>query len=333
MKIVRGQWSVVSKHAFCFVAIALVFVLCLSAEAQHAVKIPRVGLLASASGRGLVSLQRQLQELGYIEGENILFELRSAERNLDRLPGLASELVRLDVRLIVAVATPAAHAAKQATKTIPIVMVDVADPVATGLVPDIARPSGNITGVATLSPELSGKRLELLKEAVPSAVRVAIFANPNSVTNPLQLKQIFSAAQPLGLELEILKISKSEELEPAFASMVRQRANAFMVLPDPIFNSERTRIVALAAKHKLAGIYDRPSYADTGGLMTYGPNFPELLRRAAVYVHKIMKGTKPAELPVEQPTKFEFVINLRTAKQIGLTIPPNVLARADKVIR
>ena len=233
------------------------------AEAQQVAKIPRIGVLSSAAGRGLVPLQRQLQELGYVEGKNISFELRSGERNLDRLPGLAAELVRLRVRLIVAVATPAAQAAKQATKTIPIVMMDVADPVATGLVADIAPAGGNITGMATLSPELSGKRLELLKEAVPSAVRVAIFANPNSVTNPLQLKQIFSAGRrPLGLELRILEISRSEELEPAFASTVRERAHAFMVLPDPVFNSERTRIVALAAKHKLAGIYDRPAYAD-----------------------------------------------------------------------
>ncbi len=303
------------------------------AEAQQPTKIPRIGFLTSGAGAASTPIQQRLEELGYVQGKNIVFEYRSAESKLDQLPGLAAELVRLNVNLIVAVATPAAHAAKHATTSIPIVMVDVGDPVATGLVADLARPGGNITGLATLSPELSGKRIELLKEAVPSASGIAIFSNPTSLTNPLQLKQIKSAAQALAVEIQPLELSKSEDFEPAFAAMVRQRTNAFMVLPDPIFNAQRSRIVALAAKHKLPGIYDRRAYTDVGGLMTYGPNFPDLLRRAATYVDKILKGAKPADLPVEQPTKFELVINLKTAKQIGLTIPPNVLARADRVIK
>jgi putative tryptophan/tyrosine transport system substrate-binding protein len=212
-------------------------------------------------------------------------------------------------------------------------MVDVGDPVATGLVASLAQPGGNITGLATLSPELSGKRFELLREAVPAASRIAIFSNPTSVTNPLQLKEVKAAAQALAVQIQVLEVSKPEDFEGAFAAMVRGRTDALMVLPDPVFNAQRARIVALAAKHRLPAIYDRRAYSDVGGLMTYGPNFPDLLRRAATYVDKILKGTKPADLPVEQPTKFEFVINLKTAKQIGLTIPPNVLARADRVIR
>jgi len=284
-------------------------------------------------GAGIRPLQQRLQELGYVPGKTIVFEYRSAERNVDRLPGLAAELARMNIDVIVAVATPAAQAAKHATTNIPIVMVDVGDPVATGIIADLARPGGNITGLATLSPELSGKRMELLKEAVPFASRIAVFSNPTSLTNPLQLKQVRSAGQALGVEIEAIDISKPEDLRSTFETMVRRRINAFMVLPDPIMNAERKRIVFLAAEYKLPAMYDRPAYADAGGLMTYGPNFADLLRRAATYIDKILKGSKPSDLPVEQPTKFELVINLKTAKQIGLTIPPNVLARADRVIR
>jgi putative ABC transport system substrate-binding protein len=312
---------------------ALLLALSFPVAAQQGGKIARIGFLASGAGAISTPFQHRLEELGYIQGKNIVFEYRFAERKLDRLPGLAAELVRLDVQLIVAVATPAAHAAKHATTTIPIVMVDVGDPVATGLVPNLARPGGNITGLATLSPELSGKRLELLKEAVPTASHIAIFSNPTSLTNPIQLKEVQAAAKALAVRIQPLEVAKSQDFERAFAAMVRERIDAFMVLPDPVFNAERARVVALAAKHKLPGIYDRRAYTDVGGLMTYGPNFPDLLRRAATYVDKILKGAKPADLPVEQPTKFEFVINLKTAKQIGLTIPPNVLARADRVIR
>jgi len=284
-------------------------------------------------GAGIRPLQQRLQELGYVPGKTIVFEYRSAERNVDRLPGLAAELARMNIDVIVAVATPAAQAAKHATTNIPIVMVDVGDPVATGIIADLARPGGNITGLATLSPELSGKRMELLKEAVPFASRIAVFSNPTSLTNPLQLKQVRSAGQALGVEIEAIDISKPEDLRSTFETMVRRRINAFMVLPDPIMNAERKRIVFLAAEYKLPAMYDRPAYADAGGLMTYGPNFADLLRRAATYIDKILKGSKPSDLPVEQPTKFELVINLKTAKQIGLTIPPNVLARADRVIK
>jgi putative tryptophan/tyrosine transport system substrate-binding protein len=305
------------------------------AEAQQPTKIPRIGVLAVGAGAGAApkALQRRLHELGYVEGKNIVTEYRFAKGDLDQLSSLAAELVRLKVHLIIAVATPSAVAAKHSTTTIPIVMVDVGDPVATGLIADLARPGGNITGLATLSPELSGKRIELLKEAVPSANRIAVFSNPTSLTNPLQLNQVRFAAQALSVEIQPVELSKSEDFEPTYAAMVRERTNAFTVLPDPVFIAHRSRIVALAAKYKLPGIYDRRAYTDVGGLMTYGPNFPDLLRRAATYVDKILKGAKPAELPVEQPTKFELVINLKTAKQIGLTIPPNVLARADRVIK
>jgi putative ABC transport system substrate-binding protein len=303
------------------------------AAAQQPAKVPRIGYLASGAGSAFRPLQQRLEELGYIQGKNILIEYRSAEGKFDRLPDLAAELVRLNVRLIVAAATPAVHAAKHATTTIPIVMVDVGDPVATGLVANLARPGGNITGLATLSPELSGKRLELLKEAVPTASRIAIFSNPTSLTNPLQLKEVQTAAHALAVRIQPLEVSKLEDFERAFAAMVRERADAFMVLPDPMFNARRARVVALAAKHRMPAIYDRRAYTDIGGLMTYGPNFPDLLRRAATYVDKILKGVKPSDLPVEQPTTFELVINLKTAKQIGLTIPPGVLARADRVIR
>lgn len=319
-----------TKHLF-IVAILLAWFH--SAEAQQSMKMPRIGFLASSGGGASGPLQQHLEELGYLSGKNILFEYRSAERKLHRLPDLAAELVRLNVNLIVAVATPAAHAAKRATTTLPIVMVDVGDPVATGLIADLAWPGGNITGLATLSPELSGKRIELLKEAVPSASRIAVFSNPTSLTNPLQFKEVRSAAERLGVEIQPYELSKVEDFEPAFVAMMRRHTNAFMVLPDPVLNAQRSRIIALAAKHKLPGIYDRAAYTDLGGLMAYGPNFSHLLRRAAIYVDKILKGAKPTELPVEQPTKFELVINLKTAKQIGLTIPPNVLVRADGVIK
>ena len=303
------------------------------AEAQQAKKVFRIGFLGSVGAAVPTPLQQRLEELGYVQGKNIVFEYRSAEGKLDRLPDLAAELVRLNVQLIVAAATPAVHAAKRATTTIPIVMVDVGDPVATGLVASLAQPGGNITGLATLSPELSGKRFELLKEVVPTASRIAILLNPTSLTNPFQLKEVQVAAQALAVRIQPLEVSKSEDIERAFAAMMREHPDAFMVLPDPMLNAQRARIVVLAAKHRLPAIYDRRAYTEVGGLMTYGPNFPDLWRRAATYVDKILKGTKPADLPVEQPTKFEFIINLKAAKQIGLTIPQSVLYRADKVIK
>jgi putative ABC transport system substrate-binding protein len=320
------------RHALCLLG-TMLLALSVPAEARQRAKIARIGFLSPGFGAVPKPFHQRLEELGYVQGKNIVIEYRSAEGKLDRLPDLGAELVRLEVQLIVAAATPAADAAKHATTTIPIVMVDVGDPVATGLVTNLARPSGNITGVATLSPELSGKRLELLKEAVPNASRIAVFSNPTSRTNPLQLKQVQVAAQALAVRIQPLEVSKSEDFEGAFGAMVRERADAFMVLPDPVLNAHRATVVSLAAKHRLPGIYDRRAYADAGGLMTYGPNFPDLLRRAAVYVDKILKGAKPGDLPVEQPTKFELIINLKTAKQIGLTIPAGVLARADRVIK
>jgi putative ABC transport system substrate-binding protein len=306
-----------------------------AAEGQQTANIPRIGFLAVGAGSGAAykPLQHRLEELGYINGKNILLDYRSAKGNLDQLPNLAAELVRRKVDLIIAVATPSTVAAKQATTSIPIVMVDVGDPVASRLITNLARPGGNITGLATLSPELSGKRVEVLKHVVPTASRMAIFLNPSSLTNPLQLKQAETAAQALGVRIQALELSAPDDFEWAFAEMKRERIHGFVVLPDPVFNAQRSRIVALAAKHRLPGIYDRAAYAEQGGLITYGPDFRDLLRRAAIYVDKILKGAKPGDLPVEQPTKFELVINLKTAKQIGLTIPANVLARADKVIR
>jgi ABC-type uncharacterized transport system substrate-binding protein len=259
-----------------------------------------------------------------------VIEYRHAADRAERLPELAAELVSLNVDVIVAAASQSALAAKKATQTIPVIFTGVGDPVAQGLVASLARPGGNITGLASLSPEVGGKRLELLKEVALTASRVAV---PTNSSNSLQLNEVRAAAQTLNLRVQSLEVSKPDDIERAFTAIARERANALLVFADPFLTTQRVRFVDLAAKSRLPAMYGQSEVVEDGGLMSYAPSFREMGRRAAVYVDKILKGTKPQDLPVEQPTKFEFIINLKAAKQIGLTIPPNVLARADRVIR
>jgi putative ABC transport system substrate-binding protein len=268
-----------------------------------------------------------------VEEKNIIIEYRSPEGKRDRLPPLAAELVRLKVDVIVTGGPGATRPAKEATVTIPIVMAQDSDPVGNGFVASLARPGGNITGLSTLSPELSGKRLELLKEIVPRLSRVAVFGTSTSPGNAQVLRETELATGAFGVKLQYLDVRSPKDIETAFREASKGRADGVLMLPNPVLFSQRTQIAELAIKSRLPVIYSRPEYGESGGLMTYGMSFTDLDRRAATYVDKILKGAKPANLPVEQPTKFEFIINLKTAKQIGLTIPPNVLARADRVIK
>ena len=307
----------------------------LAARAQGAGKTPRIGYLSAATRLSLRerSFLQALRELGYVEGKNILIEYRFAGGKFKRLPGLAAELVRLDVDVIVAVVTQASLAAKAATKTIPVVMLGVSDPVASGLVTGLARAGGNITGTSSQTAEVSGKSLELLKEIVPKLSRVAVLWNPANVIFQAQLlKATERAAGVLGLQLREFGARNADELDRAFAAISNARVGALMVLGDPTLAGEKTRIIDFAAKQRLPAIYGVEDHADAGGLMTYGPDMNGQFQRGAVYVDKILKGAKPADLPVEQPTKFDLVINLTTAKALGVVIPPTLLARADKVI-
>ncbi len=309
-----------------------------AAEAQQAANAARIGYLATnlASSPHLHDAFRQgLRDFGYVEGRNVVIEYRSAEDKLERLPALAAELVALKVDVVVAPNTPAALAAKQATRTLPIVFAVVADPVTSGLVTSLARPGGNITGLSVLGPELVGKCLEQLTQAVPGVSRVAGLWQPGALgerTEKDMLKGAEVAAQALGVELQFVEARGPADLARAFSDMTRARAGALTVLPSNMFNSERRRLVALAAKHRLPAVYPWRESVDAGGLMAYGPNLADSFRRAATYVDKILKGAKPADLPVEQPTKFELVINLKAAKALGLTIPPSLLGRADHVV-
>jgi putative tryptophan/tyrosine transport system substrate-binding protein len=316
---------------------ALLFAFSLSAEAQQPIKIPRIGYLGGASpslaAARIEAFRQGLRELGYVEGKNIVIEYRYAEGKLDRLPALAAELVRLKVDIIVTAAPAVTQAAKEATNTIPIVMTNEADPVGTGFVTSLARPGGNVTGLSTLAPELSGKRLELLKEAVPKLSHVAVFGTSTQPGYAQGLRETELAARAFGVHLQALDVLDPKDIATAFREASKRRADGVLVLPSPVFNSHRTQVVKLAVKNRLPAIHYAAEWVEEGGLMSYGTNFVDLHRRAAIYVDKILKGAKPADLPVEQPTKFELVINLKTAKQIGLTIPPNVLARADKVIK
>jgi putative ABC transport system substrate-binding protein len=307
----------------------------LAAQAQQAAKVRRIGFLCP--GR-CDEPQREafwqgLRELGYVEGQNIAIESRSAEGKLDRLPELALDLVRLKVDVIVVGAEPSAQAAKRATTTIPIVMAVSFDPVGSGLVASLARPGGNLTGLATLNPELAGKRLELLKETVPGVVRIAVLRNSNNPITTPQLRETRAAAQALGLELQSLDVQGPEDFDAAFQAATKARAGALIVLSDGVTNDHRTRLVGFAAKSRLPAMYGGRPYVDAGGLMAYGANGADNFRRAATYVDKILKGAKPADLPIEQPTKFELVINFKTAKALGLTIPQSILVRADEVIQ
>jgi ABC-type uncharacterized transport system substrate-binding protein len=305
------------------------------AEAQQPKKIPRIGYLIGSSPTANArdeAFRQGLRELGYIEGQNLIIEYRYAEGKLDRLPELAAELVRLKVDAIFCTSTPAAQAAKKATTTVPIVSVS-GDPVGLGLVASLARPGGNVTGLANLTSELAGKRLELLKEVVPSVSRVAVLWNPVAPSSALRMRETEAAAPSLGIKLQPVEVREANDFERAFSALKRERADALFPLRSPVISNHLKRIVELAAKNRVPGMYDASEFAEAVGLMSYGTMLPDLDRRAASYVDKILKGAKPADLPVEQPTKFELIINLKAAKQIGLTIPPNVLARADRVIK
>jgi len=308
-----------------------------TAGAQQSAKIPRIGYLAatfaSTNPARIEAFRQGLRELGYVDGKNIIIEWRFADGKADRLPALAADLVRIRVDVIVSGGSTATRPAKNATSTIPIVMAQDNDPIANRFVASLARPGGNITGLATLRSEVSGKRLELLKEIVPKLSRVAVLGSSTNPGNAESLKEVELAAAALGVQIHNVDIKGSRELESGFEQATTGRADAALVLAGPVFNVRRSQVVELATKNRLRAMYDRRDFPEFGGLMSYGASVVELDRRAAAYVDKIIKGAKPAELPVEQPMKFEFVVNLKAAKQIGLTIPPQVLARADRVIR
>jgi putative ABC transport system substrate-binding protein len=307
-----------------------------TSEAQQPKKVPRIGFMIGTSPSiipdRIEGFRRGLRELGYVEGKNVVIEYRVAEGKVERLPNLLAELVRLKVDVIVTGGI-VNYAAKQATTTIPIVIAFDGDPVGNGLVASLARPGGNITGLSALYPELSGKQLELLKETVPRLSRVVVIGELNNPGNSEVLREMELAAKAFGVKLQSLDVRDLKDIETAFRAASKARANAVIVLAGTIVLVHRAQITTLAIKSRLPAMYPRPEFVEDGGLMTYGPSIADLYRRAATYVDKILKGAKPADLPVEQPMKFEFVINLKTAKQIGLTIPPNVLARADRVIR
>jgi ABC-type uncharacterized transport system substrate-binding protein len=311
----------------------------LLAGAQPAASFPRIGFLNTASLSDprvppfLQAFRQGLRELGYVEGQNIAIELRWAEGQYDRLPGLAVELVRLKVNIIVAAGPSAVQAAKQATETIPIVMPAIADPVAMGFVASLARPGGTITGISNMQPELVGKQLELLKEMLPKLSRVALLGNPANPGNVPLVRYAQDAARTLGIRLHPLEARDPREIDSAFAEISRVRADAVIVLSDTVLLDSRTRIADHAVRRRLATVFGASEFTEAGGLLTYGPSISDGYRRAARYVDKILKGAKPADLPVEQPTKFQLLINLKTAKVLGLTIPPSLLHRADEVIQ
>ena len=308
------------------------------AEAQQTGKVPRIGYLSptspSVSPTRIEAFRHGLRELGYLEGKNIVIDYRYAEGKFDRLPALAAELVRLKVDLIVTTGPTVTRAAKEATTTVPIVMATDTDPVGNGFVASLARPGGNVTGLSALAPELSGKQLELLKEIVPRLSRVAVFGTSTNPGNSQMLREVKRTTATFRVKLQYLEVRGPKDIETAFRAGSKERAEAVLYLVAGLVDAgHRTEITELAVKSRLPAIYQSRRYVEDGGLMSYGVNIADLDRRAATYVDKILKGRTPADLPVEQPTKFEFVINLKTAKQIGLTIPPNVLARADRVIK
>jgi putative tryptophan/tyrosine transport system substrate-binding protein len=327
-----------SKRVLCLTLCATLLALCASAGAQQPTKVPRIGYLSGSPPFSLAeqneAFRQGLRELGYMDGKNIIIEWRSAEGKRDRLPALATELVHLKVDVIVTAGPLVTRAAKEATVTIPIVMAQDPDPVGNGFVASLARPGGNITGLSTLAPELSGKQMEVLKEIVPKLSRVAVFGTSTRPGNAQTLRQVELAAGALGVKLQYLDILSPKDIVTAFQAAVRERADgALWFVTGSIGNPHRKKVADLAVSSRLPVIYFEREDVEAGGLMSYAVNRVDLHRRAAVYVDKILKGAKPADLPVEQATKFEFVINLQTAKQIGLAIPPNVLARADRVIK
>jgi putative ABC transport system substrate-binding protein len=320
------------------IAIVVAFTVCgARAGAQQTKKVPRIGYLAvtslSAQSVRTEAFRRGLRELGYVEGKNIVIESRSAGGKLDRLPALAAELVRLKVDVIVTAAPSVTRATKEVTVTIPIIMAQDRDPVGNGFVASLARPGGNITGLSTLAPELSGKQMELLKEIFPSLSRVAVFGTSSIPGHAQSLREIEVAAKAFKVQLQYVDVLGPKDIEAAFRAASKGRADAALVLGGPVLTSQRPQIAELTAKYRLPAMYNSSEFVEASGLVSYAANTTDLYRRAATYVDKILKGAKPADLPIEQPKKFELIINLKAAKQIGLTIPPNVLARADKVIR
>jgi putative ABC transport system substrate-binding protein len=319
----------------------IAFVLVMNGATAHAQqpRVRRIGFLSAVSSSTITisarieAFRQGLRELGYVEGKNIVIDYRYAEGKRDRLKELAAELVRLNVEIIVTGGPTATRPAKEATATIPIVMGFDNDPVGAGFVASLARPGRNITGLSTLHPEISGKQLELLKEIIPKLSRVAVLGNWTQPGNTEALREVKVAGETLGLQLQHLEIKAPNDIDTAFRETSKGRADAILVLANPVVINQQAQFIELAAKNRLAAVYSQPEFVDAGGFLSYTASFSDLFRRAATYVDKILKGAKPAELPVEQPRKFELVVNLKAAKQIGLTIPPNILARADRVIR
>jgi putative ABC transport system substrate-binding protein len=324
------------RRSVLYVALTVMMLTASSADAQLSRKIAKIGILfpgsPAAYSQRLEAFLRGMKDLGYVDGKTVSFEWRWVGDRTDRIPDLAAELVNLNPNIIVANGTPAIKALKERTQSIPILMAVAGDPVGTGLVQSLARPGGNITGLSIVAPNLSGKRLELLREIAPAA-SVAALVNPNNLVYRNELQETQDAARSAGVELYTMETADAKSLEEAFAAIKRRGIRALIVLTNPFFFNMRSRILEEATKLRLPVMYFGSEFTDVGGLMSYGPNMNELFRRAATYVDKILKGAKPADLPVEQPTKFELVINLKAAKQIGLAIPPNVLARADRVIK
>jgi ABC-type uncharacterized transport system substrate-binding protein len=318
---------------------AMLFALSIPPHAQQPKKIPRIGILYPGSGdplrmarRGTDAFRQDLHELGWVDGENIVLEYRWANENEDRLSMLAAELLSMNIDIIVATSAQGARAAQRLTKTTPIVAIVMADPVGMGLVKSLGQPAGNLTGLSIMGPELAGKRLELLKELTPRISRVAVLANVGNVDRETSIKEIESVARSSSVQLQILNVKKPDEIENAFAAMVREKAAALTVLTQNIFFRNRTRIVELAAKSRMPTMYPRGGYVEAGGLISYGPDRRAYHRRAAYFVDRILRGAKPAELPVEQPTRFELVINLKAARALELKIPAHILMEADRVI-
>ena len=337
MKVVCRQWPGAGKIIFAIAFYAMLCAHSFFADAQQPKRVPRIGFLSVGSAASMAervnAFRRGLHEQGYTEGQNILVEYRYAEDKLDRLRKFAEELARLKVDVMITGGPLATRPAKEAAGTIPIVLAYEADPVRTGLIASLARPGGNITGLTSNAEELNGKRFELLKETIPELSRVAILRNPGMLGTADALKDAELAAQSLGLKIQALEIRGPNDLDGIFKAAKKSGARALMTIGDPVTFTHRKRVADLAIKNRFATIHGQIPFAEAGGLMVYGPNDADMYRRAATFVDKILKGAKPADLPVERPVKFDLIINLKTAKQIGLTIPPNVLARADKVIR
>jgi putative ABC transport system substrate-binding protein len=337
-----GRGAMIARSALASLLTLFLLAAPPTAEAQPAEKVYRVGYVSIGSAPGtpgsytrpLEGFRQQLRELGWVEGRNIAIEYRWADGRVDRLAGLADELVRLKVDLITAAPTPAALAAKKATSTIPIVGLSLTEPVAVGLVASLARPGGNVTGVSyAFGTDIFGKQLELLRDVVPKVRRVAAIGDPgSSPAHPHMLDAVKTAGRSLGLELQLVDVRASSEFDGAFAAMVKERAGALLVMGSPLFFLHRARLAELAMKHRLPSMSTQEQWVDAGGLMSYGPNFVDVYRRGAVYVDRILKGAKPGELPIEQPTSLALVLNLKTAKRLGLAIPPGVRERADQVI-